>query len=627
MCDEVLALKQFLQGMLLADLDEGGEISSPTSGKEVIRNDKLLELMGVAVSETSSSADCYSLDDERPAAVAPLHILSPQLREQENTCQPGHDLELPLEVPDCVDAVELTDEGEAEVVEDEDFQKESDLSRGYTNKTSAALLRRSGTFEPDFQARMKQFLLKNQQKKERIRQSLRVEEEPDVNPMPRINERSKSIPRNVSHLIAWNYEKENKLSRLRDVEAAKQEAICVGKPSISKRSVSIFSKRKDDVAQCKVEDRLHLLGLIYQYQQEERKRAEERRESPGLQPRLAPHSANAQRWRQFSVHERLYQLSKTSPNTMKENGRDICQRKAAARRRRSSNNRDLVNTAQRLHALDKKYKQKHQLLGEERKQYFDNLRTAPKMSARSRKLAARRKKNHAPKSPVRCGCCGGKEDNEGKCGCTVEPRVNQKHAADIYERQVRWKNANEAKHTQQKQLQDTLTMIECTFRNPFYQEAWNTLDHKPTDKGSKEKQTNDAFFERCMMWAEKRDQQVALERKTFQQQQLKECTFKPRVIARTPKYLSRQSNQQDETACSQNQIPIPTNFPDCSTTTSPERQDLTTEELVTRLYSTLDLQELAGELSPEYNSIGSDDEGVHGFPKYTFTDLGEFAGR
>eukprot|EP00644_Phytophthora_capsici_P008501 jgi/Phyca11/16439/fgenesh1_pg.PHYCAscaffold_20_\ len=248
-----------------------------------------------------------------------------------------------------------------------------------------ALLRRSGTFKPDFQARMKQFLLKNQQKKERIRQSLRVEEEPDVDPMPRINERSKSIPRNVSHLIAWNYEKENKLSRLRDVEAAKQEAICVGKPSI-----------------------------------------------------------------------------------------------------------------------------------------------------------------------------------------------------------IRWKNANEAKHTQQKQLQDTLTMIECTFRNPFYQEAWNTLDHKPTDKGSKEKQTNDAFFERCMMWAEKRDQQVALERKTFQQRQLKEY---------------------------------------CSTTTSPERQDLTTEELVTRLYSTLDLQELAGELSPEYNSIGSDDEGVHGFPKYTFTDLGEFAGR
>ncbi|KAL3660169.1 hypothetical protein V7S43_014701 [Phytophthora oleae] len=630
-CDEVLALKQFLQGMLLTDLDEGAEPSLPVSGKGVIRNDKLLELMGVAVSETSSSAGCsaYSLDDERPAAVAPLQILSPNLHEQQNNCQPDHDYELELEVSDRVDADELTD-GDESVLEDDDRQQESYFSPRYMNKTSAALLRRSGTFEPDFQARMKQFLLKNQQKKEIIRQSLRVEEEPDVDPMPRINQRSKSIPRNVSHLMAWNCEKENKLARMRDAETAKQEAICVGKPSISKRSASIFSKRQDDVAQCKVEDRLHLLGLIYQYQQEEQKRADERRASSGVQPRLAPHSANAQRWRRFSVHERLYQLSKRSPTTTNENNTELYQNTGRRRRGRRSNNRDLVDTAQRLHALDKKYKQKQQLLGEERKQYFDNLRTAPKMSARSRKLAARRKKNPAPKSPLRCGCCGGKEDNEGKCGCTIEPRVNPKHAADIYERQLKWKNANEARHTQQKQLQDTLVMTECTFRNPFYQKAWDNLDDrvsKSTAKGSKE--TSAAFFKRCMLWAEKRDRQVAQEKKAFQERQLEECTFKPRVIARTPKYLARQSNQQDDTACSQSKLPSPTNCLPlaCSMATSPKRQDLTTEELVTQLYSALDLQALAGELSPEYNSIGSDDEGAHGFPKYTFTDLGEFAGR
>ncbi|KAG7392733.1 hypothetical protein PHYPSEUDO_014220 [Phytophthora pseudosyringae] len=635
--DEVLALKQFLQGMLINDQDGEGERSLPAPGKGVVRNDKLLELMGVSVSDASSSAGCsaYSLEDEGPAAVAPLQIISPQLHQQQHICDPEYDYELVPEVAandDRGDTEELVVE-ERYVVEGDRPRQEGYLSRTYVNKTSTELLRRSATFEPDFQTRMKQFLLKNQQKKERIRQSLRVEEEPENLPMPHINRRSKFIPRNVSHLMAWNYEKESKLARMRDAETAKQEATCVGKPSISMRSVSIFSKRQDDVALCKVEDRLHLLGLIYQYQQEERKRAEETQASSSVQPRLAPHSANAQRRRRFSVHERLYQLSKRNLTTENNNDTAHCPSQTANRRRRGRSTRGdgSLDTAQRLHALGKQYKQKQLRLSEEQKRYFDNLRTAPKMNARSRKLASMKKRNATPKSPLRCGCCGGKEDKEGKCGCTIEPRVNPKHAADIYERQQKWKNANETRHSQQKQLQETLSMAECTFRNPFYQKAWNTLDDRvrqPNEKGSQE--TSAAFFTRCMQWAEKRDRQVAREKKACQERQLEECTFKPRVLARPPKYLTskrQQSNQQHETAPSSSGLSSPDHFADCSTAASPERRDLTTEELMTQLYSALDLQALAGELTPEHNCIGSDDEGAHGFPKYTFTDLGEFAGR
>ncbi|KAE9141847.1 hypothetical protein PF001_g13207 [Phytophthora fragariae] len=511
-CDQVIALKQFLQGMLLADQENIFEPALPAPGKGVIRNDRLLELMGVPRSEASSSAGCsaYSLDDGQTAPIAPLSIRSPQPHQQNNSCLQGYDCD-----EDPEDAVNDTDRVDTkEFASDEDYDVEDSpcqedyFSRKHMNKTSEELLRRSATFEPDFQTRMKQFLIKNQQKRERIRQSLAVEEEPTIVPMPRINQRSKSIPRSVSHLMAWNHEKESKLSRMRDAESAKQEA--------------------------------------------------------------------------------------------------------------------------RLHGLSNQYQQKQLRRSEERQRYFENLRSTPKMSARSRKLAAKKKKNPAPKSPLRCGCCGGREDKEGKCGCTVEPRVNQKHAADIYERQLRWKIANDTRHRQEKQLQETLAMTECTFRNPYYQKAWNTIGDPVTrlDRQDGGKDDSAAFFKRSMVWAAKRDREVAREKKVVQERQLEECTFKPRLTARAPKYLAdkrRVSNQQqDEVSATPSSS---SQFLDCSTDSSPERCDSVAEELLARLYSALDLQALAGELSPEHNSIGSDANGAHGFPKYTFTDLGAFAGR
>lgn len=178
--------------MLIVDLDEKSEASLPARGKGVIRNDKLLELMGVAMPEVCSSAGCsaYSLDDEQSGAVAPLHMQSPQQRNQQQTCPPEYDSQLELEVAvnyrNRDDMEELSNGGQY-VMEDNSSQK-GFFSKTHMNKTSTDLLRRSATFEPDFQTRMKQFLLKNQQKKEKIRQSLVVEEESSAIPIPRINQ-------------------------------------------------------------------------------------------------------------------------------------------------------------------------------------------------------------------------------------------------------------------------------------------------------------------------------------------------------------------------------------------------------------------------------------------------------
>jgi len=161
----------------------------PAPGKGVIRNDRLLDLMGVSRSEASSSAGCsaYSLDDERPAAVAPLKIVSPHLnrpqQELYSSClEPG-----PLSIEEWTNAEEELP-SETHFLEEDSPPQQVVLRKTRLSKTSEELLRRSATFEPDFQTRMKQFLTKNQQKKERIRQALAVEEEPAIVPMPRINQ-------------------------------------------------------------------------------------------------------------------------------------------------------------------------------------------------------------------------------------------------------------------------------------------------------------------------------------------------------------------------------------------------------------------------------------------------------
>lgn len=74
---------------------------------------------------------------------------------------------------------------------------------------------------------------------------------------------SKRLRRQVSHLLAWQNEKENKLSRLRAAEMTKEVEACEAKPAVGARSKDLLGHRRNEIARCKVEDRLQLLGLIY----------------------------------------------------------------------------------------------------------------------------------------------------------------------------------------------------------------------------------------------------------------------------------------------------------------------------------------------------------------------------
>ncbi|RLN95811.1 hypothetical protein BBJ28_00019395 [Nothophytophthora sp. Chile5] len=541
-----------------------------------VRNDHLLEAMGVSPSVSpSDGGSLYSLSDQ-PSAVVP--------QQEQHTCLPHclcqwvpnvvakfpHRIETDDARPNA-NKIPLSthfpsDNGVGRVV---NGQRATGIR---ASKSSKALLKRSTDFEPDFQTRMERFLLKTQQNKEQLRRSLVVKEDTGEWGKPTINRRSKAISRDVSHLLAWNHEKESKLARLRDAETAKQEATCVGKPSISRRSVTMFAKRQDDVAHCKVEDRLHLLGLIYQYQQEERQRAEEKRASTVVQPRLAPHSVNVRRRKRFSVHERLYLLSQRGTTTGSKNCHEsqVGKKTAPRKRQQSTNDECFAATVQRLYSIEEQYKQKRLHLTEKQEQRIESLR---------------------------------------------------------------WKQNNDTRHSQQRKRQEELTLSECTFRNPYYQKAWDTLDDQvKTPKKECGKDTNTAFFTRCMRWAAKRDHQVAKEKKAFQELQVQECTFKPR-LAPLPLSSSRphpRSPHRLAHAPAANQRSSPARFLDCSNTSSPRRLEHGTGELFSQLYSALDLVALAGESPPDLSNLAAlddHDDGTEVYPKYSLADLGEFAGR
>ncbi|KAJ8523895.1 hypothetical protein ON010_g17223 [Phytophthora cinnamomi] len=338
-----------------ADQENMFEPELPVPGKGVIRNDRLLELMGVPTSEASSSAGCsaYSLDDEQTAPVAPLPIRSPYPHQQQHTCRPDCDCD------QGVDKVEFFSDEEA-------LEEKCDLRARLSNAYEAILDKES------------------------------TEEGEDSSvpcgsggPTDRTNAANQS---GATTVVVVQCVARSSLYVLTCLVIC---ALCRDR-SPSREASHTLSRgtttRKASLAECGmlrvpskrrpvwgnpplVEDRLHLLGLIYQYQQEERKRAEERQASSNVQPQLAPHSANAQRRRRYSVHERLYQLSKRNMAKDNNDHEHYSSSPASQRRRvRGVNVENIAHTVQRLHGLSKQYQQKQLLRSEERKQYFETLR-------------------------------------------------------------------------------------------------------------------------------------------------------------------------------------------------------------------------------------------------------------
>ncbi|KAF1334136.1 hypothetical protein FI667_g2066, partial [Globisporangium splendens] len=321
-------------------------------------------------------------------------------------------------------------------------------------------------------------------------------------PIPHVPQEPLDAGDDEAQLLSRIFKRETKLSHLRHEEVAKQDAEMLGVPEIARRSAALFEKRDDDLAHCKVEDRLHLLGLIYQYQQEERL-LQKMKTADTFHPHVAPHSANLTRQFPLPAHEQV-----------------------------------------------------------ERLQVSSSLQHVMLRIALIRKIALQRGKRRNLLSK-RCGCCRERHDasptgnnhNGGKCKPPC--RVDAAHANVIYEKQVQWKHEIERKDMQLRDFFNELAQSECTFKNPYYKEAWNTLSmpsskrHSASDdddafrEDNAHRNPNTAFFERSMEWAMKKEQRLQQEKRIWRDIHLSECTFKPKVSPQRRRLPSRKTWKWD----------------------------------------------------------------------------------
>lgn len=174
------------------------------------------------------------------------------------------------------------------------------------------------------------------------------------------------------------------------------------------------------------------------------------------------------------------------------------------------------------------------------------LQNTPKLSSRSRQIALKRgSKDAAAQSgesqhSKRCACCrrnADATDDSFSASLKVSSssyRVDATQASAIYEKQLRWKREKDAKDSQLKEFYDSLTRSECTFKNPFYKDAWNPLVSGRADNDDEvgDCNVNTAFFERAMLWANQKEKRMAHEKKIRDDIQLGECTFKPQLSPR-----------------------------------------------------------------------------------------------
>lgn len=130
----------------------------------------------------------------------------------------------------------------------------------------------------------------------------------------------------------------------------------------------------------------------------------------------------------------------------------------------------------------------------------------------------------------RCPCCS-RDDSplaSANKSRSESHRVDPAQANAIYERQVQWKRAKEANDSRLRSFYDELARLECTFKNPYYKDAWDTLSVSadvPED-------ANSAFFVRMMQWATQRETRLAQEKKIRDEIRLGECTFQPKLSPR-----------------------------------------------------------------------------------------------
>jgi hypothetical protein len=450
-----------------------------------------------------------------------------------------------------------------------DQNSRNNSGNNHVNRNSMRLLRNSLTYRPNFHHRIAYYKEKNRQEKEFLRKRIQEIEDEQLTWKPTINEKSKTLRRSLSDLNVWATHRQNKLEHLRSLEMKRQETAHPGRPSIDEHSIYLFETRHDELSKCKVEDRLHLLGLIYEYQQETKQleEAKQRQASYSFHPQLAPHSRNIST-RSENVHERLYGLASTQQSPDKNN-------EELRKKKRQDNirsHKEQTQAVEKLYATAEIYRQHRHDLAEKMELQRQQLRNESKFSEKSRKLLSKQRARSASpdrgrrgvKSRVLTSIQGGTQEAsalaqshrlercKGHCSSKAKTapsppkrQVTARNATALYERQMRWKEMVDLQRADKRRQREKQALAECTFKNPLYHSQW-CLEMKISSSDEVNK-VEDDFYQRSIRWMKARDAAVEEEKKLWSEIEVQECTFKPKTINYNNKSIKKEDDKASST--------------------------------------------------------------------------------
>jgi hypothetical protein len=183
--------------------DDNDTTSDSGEGRMEAQKRRLRPVRSVVSSDgyspVATDGDIVALSKPRMKPAAPL----PTIRAPKTCAEPArHDIHVQLQsrrivignAPVCpASSAHVNPETQAKHVgwgsKDSDGDGDGESSRlplGYVSRKSVALLRKSNSFEPDFQTRMERFQQRSRQKKEELRQRAAIAEQARVH-TPKIN--------------------------------------------------------------------------------------------------------------------------------------------------------------------------------------------------------------------------------------------------------------------------------------------------------------------------------------------------------------------------------------------------------------------------------------------------------
>ncbi|KDO32477.1 hypothetical protein SPRG_02954 [Saprolegnia parasitica CBS 223.65] len=246
----------------------------------------------------------------------------------------------------------------------------------------------------------------------------------------------------------------------------------------------------------KVEDRLQQLGLVYAQKQASKQAVHETTQCT-FSPAISYHSSKLSR--HGSVHDRLYGLAK-APNRAADSTTHASPAKPLP-----SSTAISTSVGDRLYRKAREFQTKQAAIRAAEAAEAAQLRNARKMSAKSLRLVER------TKPPATTS--------------TVSPparakQVTPAEARAIYERQLQWKEAKDARSARMRWQQDQDEQQACTFQNPYADISTPPPSHDAS------------FFHKAIEWAKAKDALVRQKQQARQADELAACPFKPQRPAR-----------------------------------------------------------------------------------------------